>query len=32
MFVINDNVYPGALQFEQLKQAVTEARAAEKKS
>jgi hypothetical protein len=32
MFIINDSVYPGALQFEQLKKAVDEARAAPKKN
>ncbi len=32
MFIVNDNVYPGALQYEQLKQAVSDARGAEKKS
>jgi protein-disulfide isomerase len=32
MFVINDNVYPGAMQLDQLKQAVSDARGTEKKS
>jgi protein-disulfide isomerase len=32
MFIINDKIYPGALQFDQLKKAVDEARAAAKKS
>ncbi|MDR3423878.1 MAG: DsbA family protein [Alphaproteobacteria bacterium] len=32
MFIINDNVYPGALQYEQLKKAVDDTRAAAKKS
>jgi protein-disulfide isomerase len=32
MFIINDNIYPGALQYDQLKQAVSDARGAEKKS
>jgi len=32
MFIINDNVFPGALQYDQLKQAVSDARAADKKS
>ncbi|MFY9288260.1 MAG: DsbA family protein [Alphaproteobacteria bacterium] len=32
MFIINEQVYPGALQYEQLKQAVDDARAAAKKN
>lgn len=32
MFVINDQVYPGAMQYDQLKKAVEEARAGAKKS
>jgi protein-disulfide isomerase len=32
MFIINDNVYPGAMQPDQLKQAVSDARNPEKKS
>jgi protein-disulfide isomerase len=32
MFIINDNIFPGALQYDQLKQAVTDARNADKKS
>jgi len=31
MFIIGDNIYPGALQFDQLKQAVTDARTPPKK-
>ncbi|MDE1900724.1 MAG: DsbA family protein [Alphaproteobacteria bacterium] len=31
MFIVGDNVYPGALQYDQLKQAVADARAAAKK-
>lgn len=30
MFIVNDNVFPGALQYEQLKQAVSDARAGKK--
>jgi protein-disulfide isomerase len=31
MFIINDNVFPGALQYDQMKQAVADARTADKK-
>lgn len=30
MFIINDNVFPGALQYDQLKQAITDARSGKK--
>jgi protein-disulfide isomerase len=32
MFIVNDSIYPGALQYDQLKQAIGEARLPEKKS
>jgi protein-disulfide isomerase len=32
MFIVNDNIFPGAMQYDQLKQAVTDARATEKKA
>lgn len=32
MFIIGNNVYPGALQYDQLKQAISDARAASKKN